>query len=361
MSLGRLKNAAASVKDAVDSPRNIETINYDPKELLPSGCTWLNCACSDYPYGAFKPGTIINITGDSSAGKSMLALTSLADIVYLPKFSDYDLYYNDAEHAGFINIKNMFGKEAYERINTEYSSDNLEEFINDIFEVIERDRPFAFILDSWDAIQPLDEFDKMYKKYVKKDPKVAGSMDMQKQKMMSKILSMINSKIEQSQGLFVIVCQTRDNVGATGYGAPKDTRSGGRALKFYSTHEIWLKHIKEIKEKSRSIGNRVRAKVSKNKLTGKRREAEFDIYNEYGVDDISSCVSMILEDGGWKKTKQTIHADLYGDTFDGTISKVIEWIEDDQSRIKKMRRFVGEVWLDAEEEVRITRPRRYPE
>lgn len=360
MGLGRLKKAADSVKDAVESPRTEELIEYDPKALLPSGSTWLNCACSDFPYGAFLPGTVANITGDSSAGKSILALTCLAEIAYHESFKNYNLYYNDAEHAGFFNIKKLFGQKAYERINTEYSSDNLEEFIHDIFTVIEKDEPFVFILDSWDAIQPLEEFDKMYKKYVKKDPKVAGSMDMIKQKTLSKVLSLINSKIEQSQGLLIIVCQTRDNVGATGFGAPKDRRSGGRALKFYSTHEIWLKHIKELKDKGRSIGNRAMAQVKKNKLTGKRRQAEFDIYNDYGVDDVSSCVDMIMSDNGWSKTKQTINAKLYGEEFSGTISKVISWIEEDPRRVKKLKKFAGEVWLDVEREIEIKRPRRFP-
>jgi len=79
--------------------------------LIPSGSIMLNLACSDSPYGAYRPGTIVNLIGDTSAGKSVLCLTMLAEICYNKRFDGYDLYYDDAEQTNEFDIGYLFGKD----------------------------------------------------------------------------------------------------------------------------------------------------------------------------------------------------------------------------------------------------------
>ena len=69
------------------------------QRLIPSGCTVLNCALSDCAFGGFGQGKIANIIGESSAGKTMIAETLLAEMANDPRYDDYDLYLDASEHA----------------------------------------------------------------------------------------------------------------------------------------------------------------------------------------------------------------------------------------------------------------------
>jgi len=67
-----------------------------PETLIPTGCTTLNCALSDNPYGGYRKGTIVNAIGDSSAGKSILAFTTFA-AANAAGLHKYRFIFDDAE------------------------------------------------------------------------------------------------------------------------------------------------------------------------------------------------------------------------------------------------------------------------
>jgi len=191
---------------------------------------------------------------------------------------------------------------------------------------------------------------------------------MEKAKMVSEILRVIDRDIKRIEALIIIVSQTRDNVG---FVLTDKTRSGGRALKFYSTHEIWLSVLKTLKKKDRAIGVNTGAKVSKNKLTGKVRNVEFPIYYDYGVDDIAANVDFLVKEGVWKKraAKKKSESLRQGESegriiqatdfkLEGTKDKLIRQIELNSLELD-LQSLVGEVWNNIEEEIRLQRKPKY--
>jgi len=332
-----------------------EISSIDPDWLIPTGSSLLNCACSDYSHGGYGIGKLVNLIGDSSSGKSLLALTCFAEMCMFPKWDDYRLIYDDVEAALEFNVNYLFGSEIGQRIETKTVSNTIQDFYGNILKAIHDGRPFVYILDSHDALTSREEQDRGLKMAGLKKQKgqERGSYKTEKPRLQSEILRVTAREIKSKEALIIIISQTRDNLG---YGFTTKTRSGGRALKFYSCHEMWLSIKEPIKKKNTEIGIHSNIKVSKNKLTGKRRNVDAFIYDEMGVDDISANVDFLVEEGYWKKDKETILATDF--KIKGSKATIIKWIEDKmlQYEVQKM---VGTQWRKIEEDLKLNRKRRY--
>ncbi len=77
-----------------------------------------------------------------------------------------------------------------------------------------------------------------------------------------------------------------------------ETTSGGRALKFYASVRLDIRRIQSIKQGGESIGNRVKVRVTKNKVAAPFREAEFDMmFYEGGISKVGEIVDLGVELG----------------------------------------------------------------
>lgn len=340
----------------------IETV--DPDHLIPTGATLLNCACSDTPFGGYKKGKLVNLIGDSSSGKTLLGLTTFAEMSLYEKFDDYRFIFDDVEAALEFNLDYLFGAPISDRIETRIVSSTIESFHTNIMKAIKEGRPFVYVLDSFDALtseaeqKRADASAKEKKRKMKgeeeEEEKISkGGYKTEKAKLAGEILRTTCRDLKNIEALLIIISQTRDDITSK---FKRKTRTGGWALKFFSCHEMWLAIIKAYKKKEREIGIDTRARVSKNKITGKVRNVSFPIFYDYGVDDIRANVEFLIEEEIWKQEKQTITA--VGFNIKGTIETVCKKIEEKRLE-KELQTIVGHTWQAIEEEVKLGRKKKY--
>ena len=370
-------------EDLNDFSEAVTTTGAQSEEVqtwIDTGITLLNCALSDNPFHGWAGGKIGNVIGDSHAGKTVLAFTTLASACYDPKLANYRKKYDDAEEANEFDMRKMFGKLAdeieppwmeYEKPEDEedevygipVNSETIEDFQFHIHKALKEGEPFIYILDSFDSIyaqEEMDLVDKIVKAAEEGKEVKKGSYHMQQAKKASQLLRQIRSKLRQTDSLLLIISQTRDNVDSGPFAA-KNTRSGGRALKFYSTYEMWMTYTGAIKrtrnKRERTVGSKVKVKITKNKITGKVREIEFPIYYDYGIDDIQSCVEFMIGEGFWTRTKGGFKNTVLKTA--ATKEKIISEVEQHQALYRKLRREVGKAWKEIEDSFRVERPRRF--
>jgi RecA/RadA recombinase len=125
-----------------------------------------------------------------------------------------------------------------------------------------------------------------------KDDMADGTYGTSRAKQIGKGFRKYLSKFAKSNTSVFFIDQTRDNVGVT-FG-PKETVSGGRALEFYSTVRIYLKHAESVKNKRKQeIGIWVDFRIVKNKIASPFKKSSFRIIWDYGLDDIASNVEFL--------------------------------------------------------------------
>lgn len=329
--------------------------------FLSTGSTLFNLALSDKADGGYQLGKVANLIGDSSTGKTLLALTALAEATIRPEFDDYELILDDAEAALEFDIENLFGSKLQERINWKGidednpSSKTPYDFYGNITRLVREGKKFIYVLDSLDSLSSVEEQERASD--IADGKAIGGSYKMEKPKALSEVLRNIVRDIKDTQSLVIIISQTRDNIGFGAMFTPK-VRSGGRALKFYCSYEIWLAMKGTEKAKDRVIGSVVEAKITKNKYTGKIREAQFPIYYSYGLDDISSCIDFLIQEKVFNRPKGKQLIDAPALDLNLTLPKLIKEIEEKNLQ-PQLKQIVEQTWTLIEAGIALDRMAKY--
>jgi recombination protein RecA len=122
-------------------------------------------------------------------------------------------------------------------------------------------------------------------------------------RLMSQALRKLTAAVSKTRTLVIFINQIRMKIGVM-FGNP-ETTPGGRALKFYSSVRLDIRRISTIKEGDEAVGNKVKAKVVKNKLAAPFRQAEFDIMFDSGISregdllDLALSRKLVEKSGAW--------------------------------------------------------------
>lgn len=372
------------IRKAMLRKKKLKRFPLISENLLSTGSTLLNLVCSGKVSGGFLKGGYYYIVGDSTSGKTFLALTCFAESTLHEAFKDHRLIFDDAEDGAQMDYEDFFGARTAERIEPPATypdgsprfSESIEELYFNLDDAIKDGRPFIYVLDSQDALSSEDEdkkFQQLKKAHKRRSgedegegegEKIKGSYGDGKAKKHSGWLRKAVSRLRKSGSIIIFIGQSRDNPAAGPFGSPK-TRSGGRALRFYAQVEVWATPVGQIKNnikgKDRQQGIYTALETKKNRFTGKLRSVTVPIYWSYGFDDLGSCVNWLIYEGHWKskgksERGKTVTAPEFN--FSGAKEKLIQQIQDNGEE-RKLRKIVAQVWNEIEEACAIKRKKRY--
>ena len=280
-------------------------------EFLNTGSTLLNLAASGKGRkGGWARGRIVNLVGDGSSGKTLLALEACAQSFYyikekksrlFPKVKKVSIVYNNREGVMDFPLEQMYGEEFVQGIEWIQSS-TCEEFGRDYQRRVNNLKDGDFLLYVIDSLDALDSSAgrKRVEKSIKTDKDIEGTYGMEKAKYFSSsFFSHLCDTMQGKDATLICISQVRDNINAGLFGE-KHRRVGGKALDFYTHQVCWLavreKLKKTVKKQERVFGVRVKARFKRNKTAKPFRDAEFDILFDYGIDNIGSIIKFLNKD-----------------------------------------------------------------
>ncbi len=224
-------------------------------------------------------GRIIEIFGPESSGKTTLALSVVANA----QRSGGVAAFIDAEHALDPSWAKRIGVNLDEML---VSQPDTGEQALEICEMLVRSNAVDIIVvDSVAALIPKAEI----------EGEMGDSVVGLQARLMSQAMRKLTGAIAKSECIVIFINQLREKIGVM-FGSP-ETTTGGKALKFYASVRIDIRRIGAIKDGDKNVGNRVRAKVVKNKIAPPFREAEFDIMFNEGISTTGDLVDLASEDG----------------------------------------------------------------
>jgi len=253
-------------------------------DVIPTGSISLDLALG---VGGVPRGRVIEIYGPEGSGKTSLALHILAEA---QKQAGVGAFV-DAEHALDPDWAKKIGVNVDDLLISQ--PDSGEQALQIVETLVRSGEVDVIVIDSVAALVPQAE--------------IAGEMgEFQiglQARLMSQALRKLSGIIAETKTVVIFLNQTRMKIGIS-WGNP-ETTPGGLALKFYSSIRIDLRRAAQIKHGEEIIGNRIKAKIVKNKVAAPFKTTEFDIYYNEGISKLADLINtglkleIIKKAGSW--------------------------------------------------------------
>jgi recombination protein RecA len=255
-----------------------------PIEGIPTGSLSLDIALGGQ---GIPRGRVVEIFGPESSGKTTLALHVVAQAQRKGGIAAFI----DAEHALDPTWAKKLGVVLESLLVSQPSSGEEAMHIAEL--LIKSNAVDVIVIDSVAALVPQKEL----------EGEIGDSHVGLQARLMSQSLRKLTGAINKSKASVIFINQIREKIGVM-FGSP-ETTPGGRALKFYSSCRIDVRRIGQLKDGEVVVGQRVRAKVVKNKVAPPFRMAEFDMMHADGISyegdvlDIAMTQKIVTRVGAW--------------------------------------------------------------
>ncbi|NQY75050.1 MAG: recombinase RecA [Candidatus Margulisbacteria bacterium] len=251
---------------------------------IPTGALSLDLAIG---VGGYPRGRIIEVFGPESSGKTTLTLHAIAEAQKkggVCAFIDVE-HALDSDYAAKIGVKvddllvsqPDYGEQALEIVETLVRANAID----------------LVVIDSVAALVPKSEI----------EGEMGDSHMGLQARLMSQALRKLTGIVSKSNTVVIFVNQIREKIGVM-FGNP-ETTPGGRALKFYSSVRIDVRRTGSIKSGVDIIGNNVKVKVVKNKVSSPFKFTELEILFGIGICkwgdllDMGVSFDLIEKSGTW--------------------------------------------------------------
>jgi recombination protein RecA len=245
-----------------------------PVAAISTGCLGLDLALG---VGGLPRGRVCEIFGPESSGKTTLVYHVIAEAQRRGGVCAFI----DAEHAMDPIYARNIGVNVDELLVSQ--PDNGEQAL-EIAEMLIRSGALDVVaIDSVAALVPKAEI----------EGEMGDSFVGLQARLMSQALRKLTGVLNRTGTVAIFTNQLREKIGVM-FGSP-ETTTGGRALKFYSSVRLDIRRIETLKEGQDAVGNRVRVKVVKNKVSPPFRQSEFDIIYGSGISWAGSVLDVGLD------------------------------------------------------------------